>query len=130
TALMAAIMATAMPAAIRPYSMAVAPESSRKKRDMNSRILNSCVRWGSRVTALLMPHYRTGALRRIKEGRHKAVLILTNSGFGTATILDAVRREQFQPHALEDGFGAARGVKLAHQRFKMEFDGMPRNAEL
>src|SRR5713226_1178246 len=40
----AAMIATAMPAAIRPYSMAVAPDSLDKKSARNSRIINSRLR--------------------------------------------------------------------------------------
>src|SRR5712671_6494698 len=40
----AAMIATAMPAAIRPYSMAVAPDSLDKKSVRNSRIISSRLR--------------------------------------------------------------------------------------
>ena len=46
--LTAAIMASAMPAAIRPYSMAVAPLSSEKKRNKACFNTASC-EWGMRA---------------------------------------------------------------------------------
>src|ERR1700686_4483237 len=77
----AAMMAIAMAVAISPYSMAGAPESSRRKREIYSLMQSLPLLIGLARYDALRKQGKRGALRRAKKHSRKAALNLAKSNF-------------------------------------------------